>query len=434
MSSIGSVPSLAVPSPQVVRWIAEASEQTRIVAVRDIMDAQGSKLWARDQPVSRALHDRLLHRRLMSPLESCLDAADGVSGEDLDADLQRLARSDEPVARIAADHVQTLAADVRRMPLQPPIRLLLTAARLRHPQAYHHAVRGMLLAGALAASRRVDGTQRKLALLGGLLHDLGELYVEPEYLAPGCALDLQAMRHVAVHPRVGRLLIAELTSYPSAVARAVLEHHERLDGSGYPVGSRELSPLGELLSVVETTLGVIEAPRPWPWQRAALSLQLVSGEYARAWTGPIAQAARAEARSSSSAASSVPADELRRRLQAVSDSIEGALAQAERLAAGSASPPVREVAGYAALRIAQVRKAWVESGMWAHGDEAIPTELGADLDMLECELRHRMQRAWHECLWRSTDMSSLEREMLAPIGAGLGLSDEAAAAQSLAAA
>jgi HD domain len=418
MSSIGNVVALTQTSPQVVRWIAEASEQTRIVAVRDIMDAGGTKLWARNQPVSRALQERLLHRRLMSPLEGCLDAADGVSAADLRHDLLRMARGNEPVAVVAADHIDALAADVQHMPLHPPIRLLLTTARLRHPQAYDHAVRGMLLAGAIAASRRVDSAQRKLALLGGLLHDIGELYVEPEYLAPDRQWDLQAMRHVAVHPRVGQLLITELTSYPSSVARAVLEHHERLDGSGYPAGTRDVSPLGQLLAVVETVLGVIENPRPSPWQRAALSLQLVAGEYARDWTGPVAHAARAEARSAVPAPAT-PGHDLRQRLQSISNHVEATLAEAERLANGSAAPPVRELARYAALRIALVRKAWVESGLWAHADDAIPAELGPDLEMLERELRHRMHRAWHECLWRSMDMSEGERGMLLLLGAGL---------------
>jgi HD domain len=418
MSIVSRLPTASEPSPQVLRWIAEASDHTRIVAVRDIMDVRGTKLWARHQPISRALQDRLLQRRLMSPLESCLEATDGVTGEDLHGDLLRMAGSSDPVAVIAADQVQVLAADVRRMPLAPAVRLLLTAVRLQHPNAYAHAVKGMVLAGSLAASRRVDDAQRKLALLGGLLHDIGELYVEPAYLAADRAFDLQAMRHVAVHPRLGQLLIDELTPYPSALSRAVLEHHERLDGSGYPAGSRDVSPLGQLLAVTETVLGVIEGTAPSPWQRAALSLQLLPLEYARCWTGPVAQAARLEAKSNAAAdCAAVP--DLKLRLATISASVDHALAEAERLAHDPASLAVREVARYAAQRIAQVRKVWVESGLWAHADDAMLPGLGPDIDMLESELRHRMRRAWNECLWRSMDMSDLERSMLSALGAGL---------------
>lgn len=67
-----------------------------------------------------------------------------------------------------------------------------------------------------------------------------------------------------VHPHVGRLLIEQLTNYPAAIGRAIGEHHERMDGSGYPHALRRdaLSPLGRLLAVTEAALGVLRSDRP----------------------------------------------------------------------------------------------------------------------------------------------------------------------------
>ena len=73
-------------------------------------------------------------------------------------------------------------------------------------------------------------------MIAGPLHDLGEMYIAPEFgeAEADRELDALAYRQLVVHPHVGPLLVAQLTNYPGAVARAVAEHHERLDGSGYP--------------------------------------------------------------------------------------------------------------------------------------------------------------------------------------------------------
>jgi HD-GYP domain-containing protein (c-di-GMP phosphodiesterase class II) len=109
----------------------------------------------------------------------------------------------------------------------------------------------MALAGALMLDHGGSTAELRVAMLGGLLHDLGEIYIEPRYGEADAErkLDIQSYRHLVVHPYVGHLLLAQLTDYPAAPARAVAEHHERLDGSGYPHAlQRAASPLGRLLA------------------------------------------------------------------------------------------------------------------------------------------------------------------------------------------
>lgn len=68
----------AQTNPHMLEAIAQASERCTIVASEDICDERGNKLWARGQPVSRSLQQRLLERRLRQPLEASLQAEDGV--------------------------------------------------------------------------------------------------------------------------------------------------------------------------------------------------------------------------------------------------------------------------------------------------------------------------------------------------------------------
>jgi HD-GYP domain-containing protein (c-di-GMP phosphodiesterase class II) len=79
------------------------------------------------------------------------------------------------------------------------------------------------------------GRLRNLAR-GGLLHDMGKLQVPDSILKKPAALDERERALVHCHPTWGYRLLGDLGGFPAPVRRLVRDHHERLDGSGYPVG------------------------------------------------------------------------------------------------------------------------------------------------------------------------------------------------------
>jgi HD-GYP domain-containing protein (c-di-GMP phosphodiesterase class II) len=245
-------------NPHALATILEASETKRIIAATDIFDIAGTKLWASNQPVSASLQRKLLDRQLRKPLESCLIAEDGVTPVTLVQAMQALVQSDSPLAPILRPHSARLVREAAQLPLHPVVQLLLTVAQTARSQAFEHAIAAMALNGALMAANGGDTPEIRVAMLCGLLHDLGEMYIDPRYGEADADrdLDLVSYQQLVVHPHVGYLLIAQLTNYPSVVARAVAEHHERLDGSGYPQALQgdKLSPLGRLLCVTEGEL------------------------------------------------------------------------------------------------------------------------------------------------------------------------------------
>jgi HD-GYP domain-containing protein (c-di-GMP phosphodiesterase class II) len=79
------------------------------------------------------------------------------------------------------------------------------------------------------------GRLRSLAI-GGLLHDMGKLSVPDTILQKPASLDDDEYAQIKLHPERGRELLAELGGFDETVKRLVLDHHERLDGRGYPRG------------------------------------------------------------------------------------------------------------------------------------------------------------------------------------------------------
>src|ERR1035438_1670672 len=66
----------------------------------------------------------------------------------------------------------------------------------------------------------------------GLLHDMGMLHIDPALLDSEVGLTGDRLNPVYVHPLTSSMLIGRFAEYPKEIVRAVVEHHERLDGSG----------------------------------------------------------------------------------------------------------------------------------------------------------------------------------------------------------
>ncbi len=96
------------------------------------------------------------------------------------------------------------------------------------------------------------GRLRTLAL-GGLLHDMGKLTVPYEVLTKPGPLDDDEFAEIRKHPEAGVRLLRELGGFAPEVLRLVHDHHERLDGSGYPRGL-----VGEQLAIETRILAVCD--------------------------------------------------------------------------------------------------------------------------------------------------------------------------------
>jgi len=405
------------PNPHALAALVKASEQHSIVASRDIIDVRGVKLWAQGQAVSRSLHQRLLDRRLLKPLEVCLMAEDGVTPFSLLVDLQEFIESNHPIAFAVRPWANVLLAQMRHIPLHSVAQLILTAAKASRPAALPHAVAAMALAGAMVASREASLQDIRLAMLGGLLHDIGEVYINPQCLDYTQPLDLMGHKHLVIHPRVGQMLLSTLTDYPPALSRAVGEHHERLDRSGYParLEGDEISKLGRVLAVTEVTLGIMRWPDA-PLTRASFALRVVSGEFDPAWASFVWDAARAARETPGE--QPAPTD-LYRQLADIDQQLTQARQLGQELHDQGRTLPIINVVTQAMRRLDQLRVAWNALGLWHVSTADVPAAERFELELASAELRQRMRSVQRECLLVSDRLGETEKFRVAPLWKGL---------------
>lgn len=410
----------ATANPHALATILEASQTKSIIASRDIFDISGTKLWARDQPVSHALQRKLLDRQLRSPLESCLLAEDGVTPQSLLLCTEALLARHTPLSAVLMPHAARMLRELPNLPLHAVAQLMLTAGQASRPESFDHAVQGMALAGALMAAQGGTVVELRLAMLAGLLHDLGEMYIDPRYGEADAdrTLDAQSYVQLVVHPHIGGLLLSQLTNYPAAVARAVAEHHERLDGSGYPRALQRdaVSPLGRLLAVVEATLGVLRSETP-ELAQASVALRVVPGEFDLTWVGSIAAAAQVERASHAldpnlvPEAATAPATlDVQLRLARLDGALRAAQYRADALAAGAETPTLQAAIELARFLLGRLRTGWYASGLWSA--DAVNDQNASEVEAIEDELFYRLHAVERAARLRAGDLSPADADRL----------------------
>ena len=159
--------------------------------------------------------------------------------------------------------------------LEQTIGVLSRAIELRDPYTDGHQKRVSLLATAIAEEMGMSSDAITGIRLGSLVHDVGKIRVPAEILSCPRALSKIEMDIIKTHLQAGYEILAGAT-FPWPVARMVMEHHERMDGSGYPKGLKgeEISIEARIIAVAD----VVEAMTSFRPYRPALGIEAAVAE------------------------------------------------------------------------------------------------------------------------------------------------------------
>jgi HD-GYP domain-containing protein (c-di-GMP phosphodiesterase class II) len=131
---------------------------------------------------------------------------------------------------------------------------------------FYHCVNVTVLSIIMGQSLGLDYEELTKLAYGALLHDIGKVFVDPYIINKRDKLTPEEFERIKRHPQDGYDYIKRnyYVDVPESVARGVLEHHERVDGSGYPNKRKgqEITLYGRILAVADVYDALI-SDRPY---------------------------------------------------------------------------------------------------------------------------------------------------------------------------
>ena len=119
--------------------------------------------------------------------------------------------------------------------MEHAIQAMTIVVEMRDPHTAGHQQRTTQLACAIAKEMGLSKERIGGLRLAGLIHDIGKVRVPAEILMNPDGLSEPEFMMIKAHPRLGYEILRTI-DFPWPVAQIVLQHHERMDGSGYPSG------------------------------------------------------------------------------------------------------------------------------------------------------------------------------------------------------
>ena len=162
-----------------------------------------------------------------------------------------------------------------RSALGGAIQIASSLVEIRDPYTAGHQRRVADIARAIATRMRLSGHQIDGIRLAGVVHDIGKVAVPAEILTYPGRLDEAQMSLIARHPEIAYETL-KVVEFPWPIAEIARQHHERMDGSGYPQGlsAEQILVEARILAVAD----VIEAMASHRPYRPALPLVKVIEE------------------------------------------------------------------------------------------------------------------------------------------------------------
>jgi PAS domain S-box-containing protein len=154
--------------------------------------------------------------------------------------------------------------------LDDTIKTMSLVVEARDPYTAGHQQKVARLSCAIAEKLNLSEAHIRGIQTAGAIHDIGKIYVPADILSKPGKLSSIEMQLLRTHSQAGYDIMKNI-EFPWPVARIILEHHERMDGSGYPDGrSKNAILLESMIIAIADVVDAMASHRPY---RPALGLE-----------------------------------------------------------------------------------------------------------------------------------------------------------------
>jgi len=235
--------------------LAELNKSNQVLASEDIHNQHGSLIIRKGQPITREVAKRLAMHKLLKPVYASINLAHSYDGRKMHAflneRLEELGFSDA----IQKLNLQTdIKIQLNTVCSYPIINLKLTILAQRFPKIFKRVLTCAFMALGIARELRLSDEMSRNIFIASMLTEVGLLHIKPELANKSGAFTASEWRMYQGHAGIAKAFADHIPNLPKQVGTAILEHHERNDGFGYPFKKKghQLGIEGRILAIAST--------------------------------------------------------------------------------------------------------------------------------------------------------------------------------------
>jgi hypothetical protein len=240
--------------------LVNSQEKIKLIATEDIVSDNGVLLAKSGIELNKKTCVNILRFKLLKPLEDSIAIENQLNAKSIYDKINQMALTNPSLIAMHQEvsekkSLQKCCLRVERFPL---IQQKLTVLCVELSHVFEQSILSAYLAYLCAHIDKQEQSKIEEYFLAGLVHDIGFLHLNHKILKKTGELTSDEWKCVQSHPIIGYEILKAVDKFPTAVSRAVLEHHENLDGTGYPrkKTANDLSELGQLISLLDNVISI----------------------------------------------------------------------------------------------------------------------------------------------------------------------------------
>ncbi|MBU0682075.1 MAG: HD domain-containing protein [Proteobacteria bacterium] len=236
--------------------LASVNEDNSVVATEDICNGHGAILVKKGGRISAAVSGRILKHKLLKPIEDQVKLERQLDSTNLSDHARALFAKYPDLGTIheALNSDPFWQSIIKEYQLPAILWQKLTVMQHQIPQDYEKSIFCAWLSVVVGREMKLRDDEIESLYVAGLTHDIGLLHIDPAIINKKGPLAATEWRAIQSHVLVGKLMVENIRGVKPSVAQAILDHHERCDGTGYPSqkAERNLHTLGLIIGITDS--------------------------------------------------------------------------------------------------------------------------------------------------------------------------------------
>ncbi|MFV1873067.1 MAG: HD-GYP domain-containing protein [Oleiphilus sp.] len=239
--------------------LAEVNKSNSVKAIEDIRNEKGAIIVPKGAEITQEMSNKIARFKLSTPLESSINLEKVITPKLLHQKITEINKRLNLEPKALDLFKPKLVRHCQLYGNHPLLAQKLTVLAERLPEVYNNTMITSNLALHIAHQLDLDEETTHSVFVATQMHDTGLLNIAPEIVHKKGKYEPSEWKLLQGHSTIGRVILEMIPGLPKKAATAIFEHHERLDGTGYPVGKseNELSVEGQIIAISDTVNAIL---------------------------------------------------------------------------------------------------------------------------------------------------------------------------------